>query len=58
MRLSYRGIEFESGVSVATTSELGISGKYRGQAVAFRRPQVPTMDSAIALQYRGTRYLR
>lgn len=58
MHLSYRGIEFETQVSTSTTHALGVSGKYRGHEVAFRAPHSTTINSAIALTYRGRTYLR
>lgn len=58
MHLSYRGIEFEAQISTSTTHPLGVSGKYRGSQVSFRAPQPSSIDSAIALTYRGRPYLR
>lgn len=55
---TYRGIHFESDSAAIETTDLGISGTYRGSRTAFRQPVPKSIDSTVPLRYRGKYYLR
>lgn len=57
-QFTYRGIQFEADSAAIETTDLGISGTYRGSKTAFRQPLPRSIDSALALRYRGKYYLR
>ncbi len=56
--LTYRGAEFVVKTTSIKTAELGLSGTYRGSGTAFRQGVARSIDSALALRYRGNYYLR
>ena len=58
MKMFYRGVQFEANPETAETPVSEMAGTYRGQQVAFRKPHAKSLDSAIALKYRGNAYLR
>ena len=56
MKLSYRGVSYESADSMVESSTHEITGKYRGVPVRFGAPVV-IRKNPVQLTYRGNSYL-
>jgi len=58
MRLRFLGTPYSTTDEAIATTELPVSGTYRGRSVSFSSAQSKAIDSAVALRYRGIDYLR
>lgn len=59
MKLSYRGVQYDTELPTFEMMEGDIVGKYRGQAIRHRYPyprHIPVPQPSLALQYRGIAY--
>lgn len=54
--MTYRGIQFENDTASVETSDLGISGIYRGSKTFFSRSAAPLRKAGNILQFKGARY--
>ena len=58
MRLSYRGIPYETQASEIPAMPGEISGKYRGADFKVNQPSVRSQVQTAILQYRGVLYVK
>ncbi|MEB3212589.1 MAG: DUF4278 domain-containing protein [Leptolyngbyaceae bacterium] len=58
MQLRFLGTAYTASTPSIETSELNVSGIYRGHSVAFNSAHPKEMNAAVALRYRGQAYLR
>lgn len=58
MKLNFLGNSYSTRSAVIETSELNVSGTYRGQSVLFSSARPTSTDSAVVLRYRGVGYIR
>ncbi len=57
MKLSYRGVSYESEPSILEIQAGEMGGKYRGQAWQYRYPRhIPQLHPKLYKQYRGVAY--
>ncbi|MDR9403206.1 MAG: DUF4278 domain-containing protein [Halothece sp. Uz-M2-17] len=57
MRLTYRGINYESETMPLETIEGEVAGTYRGQPWRYHYPRhIPELEPKLWLQYRGVSY--
>ncbi|MGF1523232.1 MAG: DUF4278 domain-containing protein [Leptolyngbyaceae cyanobacterium] len=58
MRLTYRGVSFESDVAGATSIATGETGTFLGNRYSLKQARMAPRQSAVELTYRGVRYNR
>ncbi|MEB3358307.1 MAG: DUF4278 domain-containing protein [Synechococcales bacterium] len=58
MTLNFLGLSYSKPAATMETSELQVSGTYRGRQISFSSAAPRNLDSATALRYRGVMYLR
>lgn len=57
MKLSYRGVSYESEPSILEMNQGEMGGKYRGQQWQYRYPKhIPQVQPKLYMQYRGVTY--
>ena len=57
MKLSYRGVSYNSNPTVIATGESEVAGKYRGSSLKFHVAQtVNTLQRKNSRTYRGVHY--
>lgn len=56
MKLSYRGVAYQSNFAVIQTTETGQVGLFLGLSYPLRRPVFMPPQSIHALRYRGISY--
>lgn len=58
MKLTYRGIAFNSSVAGSPSLETGETGNFLGNSYPIKQPQMTQRQPAVELTYRGVRYHR
>ena len=56
MTLNFLGLPYNCSTTCVDTSELQVSGSYRGQRISFHSPAPQHSTSGVALRYRGVTY--
>jgi len=56
MQLHFLGNSYNSSSNPIETTQINISGKYRGNQVSFRTAPHQSSDSIVPLKYRGVSY--